>query len=330
MENAEFDVMPIEEIERKLLELCTPDSPGLAPGPAYQAAQLFEKVNAEFKAAEGKVKILDVWTFEDWIAKFRQTLRERRNVLNLDLRRIISRRQIFKYVQVGRCLIPQTHMTESEFKALGGFEKAVILADVAEAGRLTPDLLKASANYTRKELEEEVAPLLGKKVSWEKYLKIDSHEAAEASLIVMGNLLGHKTYTAHPAHKFGGQELRDMATLPELPHFASEEVMDSVKYVDVIWLDENAEHPEYFFEVEHSQDVTGALIRMYKAWWYPPEFFIVGPELQRGRFERQIEKSPIKDVKDKYHFRTYAQLLNMFRAARKYYDAHADFFEKQE
>lgn len=329
MENAKLDSVRIKEIEQELLRIFTPDYRGLPLGTAYQAAQLFEKVNAKFKATQGKVIVLDVLTFKDWMAKFQQDLRVLRLQANLDPRRTISIRQIFKYVQVGRYLIPQTQMPESEFKALGGFEKAVILADVAEAGRLTQDLLEASADYTLLKLKEEVAPLLGKEVQWEKRLtRIDSHEAAEASLIVMGNRLGYRTYTAHPAHKFGGQKLSEISILRELPHFATEQTMRSANRIDVVWLKED-DYPEYFFEVENTTDITLGLHRMYQARKYGDQFFIVGPKNFGERFRRELEKAPFKAVEQKYLFRSYVQLLNMFRAARKYCDARADFFGKQ-
>jgi hypothetical protein len=327
MENVKPDSVPIEGIEQELMSSFTPDYRGLPLRTAYRAAQLFEKVNAEFKAAPGKVIVLGVSTFKDWMAKFQQNLKVLRLKGKLDPRRTISIRQIHKYVQVGRYLIPQTQMTESEFETLGGFEKAVILADVAEAGRLTQDLLKASADYTVHKLEEVVAPLLGKKVQWEKRLTIDSHEAAEASLIVMGNRLGYKTYTAHPAHKFGGQELAEISTQPKLPHFATEQTMRSASRIDVVWLKED--YPEYFFEVENTTNITSGLHRMYQARKYGEQFFIVGPKEFGERFRRELEKAPFKAVEQKYLFRTYVQLLNMFRAASRYCDAQADFFGKQ-
>jgi hypothetical protein len=326
MENARLDVTPIEQTEQELLNLFTTDSPGLPLGQVYRAADSFAKVSDEFKAAQGKVKVLDVLTFEDWMTKFRQSLLDRRLDLDLVLRRIISRRQIYKYVLVGRYIVPR--ISEPEFRALGGIEKAAILADVAEVGRLTPDLLKAAAECTLQKLKENVAPLLGKEVTWDKHLGIDSHEAAVASLIVMGNRLGYKTYTAHPAHKFEGQELRDMATTIELPRFATEQIMRSVNRIDVVWLKDD--YPEYFFEVENSTDVTSGLHRMFQAVKYGEQFFIVGPKEVKGRFLREIQKSPFKNVKEKYYFRSYNQLRHMFHAARRYCDAHGDFFEKQE
>lgn len=70
MENAKLDLTSVRETEQELLKFYTPDFRGLAPGPAHRGAHLFAKVDAEFKAAQGKVKVLDVLTFEDCMAKF--------------------------------------------------------------------------------------------------------------------------------------------------------------------------------------------------------------------------------------------------------------------
>ena len=74
---------------------------------------------------------------------------------------------------------------------------------------------------------------------------VDTHEAAEAILLKLGNLLGYDTYTPDSSKFFNGQKLGDIATLEQLPFFTSEKIMDSVQNIDVVWMKE--EWPRVFF-----------------------------------------------------------------------------------
>jgi hypothetical protein len=149
-----------------------------------------------------------------------------------------------------------------------------------------------------------------------KRLSIDSHEAAEAVLLMLGNLLGYDTYTPDAGRTYKEQKLGDIATLQELPDFTSPKIMDSVQNIDVVWLKE--EWPEYFFEVEHSTGVTSGLLRIYQAEKIPAQFFIVAPQKELRRFQREVEKAPFNRIKKKYQFRSYEELHDMYLATASF------------
>lgn len=121
--------------------------------------------------------------------------------------------------------------------------------------------------YKRKEeptpAPTEVGPAKpGAEVPLSGDIAVDSHEAAQAVLLRLGRLLNYDTYTADAAKEHNGQKLGDLATLEELPYFATEKVMDSARRIDVVWV--NGEWPACFFEVEQSTGVTSGLHRMYQ------------------------------------------------------------------
>jgi hypothetical protein len=145
---------------------------------------------------------------------------------------------------------------------------------------------------------------------------IETHEAAEAFLLKLGNLLGYDTYTPDASKTFEGQKLGDIATLEELPFFTSEKIMESVQNIDVVWMKE--EWPEYFFEVEHTTGVTSGLLRIYQAEKVNAKFFIVGPADVLKKYEREVEKAPFSRIKNKYRFRSYAELTEMYLAASSF------------
>jgi hypothetical protein len=175
-----------------------------------------------------------------------------------------------------------------------------------------------------KRKEEQGLPVAEKGVAKEssvvpaaqKDFVINSHESAEAVLLMLGKLLGYDTYTPDAGRTYEEQKLGDIATLEDLPYFAGEKVMDSVRNVDVVWLKD--EWPEYFFEVEHTTGVTSGLLRIYQAEKLNSKFLIVGPKDVLGRFEREVEKAPFNRIKEKYRFHSYDELREMYLAASSY------------
>ncbi len=107
--------------------------------------------------------------------------------------------------------------------------------------------------------------------------ELKTHEGAQAMLLELGNLLGYDTYTADPGKDPGEQfydevsdeitgkplaiprTLGEIATLNEVPGFAIEKILESVRRIDVIWFKE--EFPEVCFEVEHTTNVKDGLLK---------------------------------------------------------------------
>lgn len=153
---------------------------------------------------------------------------------------------------------------------------------------------------------------------------IATHEAAEAVLLKLGNLLGYDTYTPDASKTFNGEKLSDIATLEELPDFTNPKIMESVQNIDVVWMKD--EWPEFFFEVEHTTGVTSGLLRIYQAEKLPAKFFIVGPQDVLKRYEGEVEKAPFNRIRSKYRFRSYEELLTMYRAEEDYRKIWDTFF----
>jgi len=146
-------------------------------------------------------------------------------------------------------------------------------------------------------------------------LSIATHESAEAVLLMLGNL-GYDTYTPDASRTYDGKKLGEIATLEDLHAFTSEKIMDSVRNIDVVWLKD--EWPEYLFEVEHTTGVTSGLLRIYQAEKLNTKFVIVGPKDVLKKFEKEVEKAPFKTIKQKYRFRSYEDLREMYLAASSY------------
>jgi hypothetical protein len=143
---------------------------------------------------------------------------------------------------------------------------------------------------------------------------------------MLGNLLGFDTYTPDASRTYNGQKLGEIATLDDLPPFTSEKIMDSVRNIDVVWLKD--EWPEYFFEVEHTTGVTSGLLRIYQAQKLNTKFFIIGPRDVLKKFEKEVQKSPFNAIKEKYRFRPYEELCDMYLSASHFRKTSNGFLGK--
>jgi len=165
-----------------------------------------------------------------------------------------------------------------------------------------------------------------KEIKLEK-LKIDTHEKAEAVLLALGNLLGYDTYTPDKGRVVEGQRLGEIATLQELPYFGSEKIMESAENIDVVWVKD--EWPEYFFEVEHTTGITPGLLRIYRvAEKLSAKCFIIGPPEMLPKFKKEIERPPFNKLKERYRFKSYKELEEIYLATKKFNEASISFFEK--
>jgi len=313
MDASELDCAAPESIEQKLASLVSPEFRGFKKGHHYEAACLLAEVYGRFEVRQGRQSLLGHSGFTKWAEGFCKA-------------QGISHRTLLYYRKPGTYLAPL--VTPDQFDNLT-VKKRQILATLKEAGRLTPEFLQDALDVgiTDDELQRRADPLLGKVAPWEEGLIIDSHEGAEAALIQLGNLLDYSTYTADPGRTFQARKLREIATLPKLPPFLVA-ISESAKRIDVVWIKD--ERPEFFFEVEHTRTVSESLLRMHQIWNVlrgQAKFFIVAPgEKKHALFLRKMNQSPFSSYKDKYLFRSYADLSEMLRAALKYRGVYDGFF----
>ena len=156
-----------------------------------------------------------------------------------------------------------------------------------------------------------------------KVIELD-HWSAMGLLVELGNLLGYDTYVSDPSKEYGDETLGDIATLKEIPHFATDDVVDVARYIDVIWFQE--EYPQYCFEVEHTTNVSSGLLRLFQL---SPlkyiRFIVVSPLDVFPKFKKEINKIPFKRIQNRYNFKSYEELREWFKVAKKYHELKRSF-----
>jgi len=201
-----------------------------------------------------------------------------------------------------------------------------------EVFNLAYERKKSEAVYKEEEATEESIETVQEKQEKKEIvfqdLEIESHEEAEAILLLLGNLLGFDTYTPDESKGVKGQNLGSIATLKELSYFGSETIMDTAQHIDVVWVRD--EWPEYFFEVENTTGVTSGLLRIYQvAAKLSAKCFIIAPPDKLNKFQKEIEKPPFKSLKERFKFRSYKELKEMYSATQRFTQISHKFLEEK-
>lgn len=153
-----------------------------------------------------------------------------------------------------------------------------------------------------------------------------THNDVQGILLELGNLLGYKIYVSDPSKPYKSKSLKDCASLSEIPLFTYSEILETIRYVDVIWFSSDERcYPEYCFEVEHTTNVTNGLLRMYQLKDLGAKFFIIAHSDAKTKFDSKLKITPFCEIKDRYIFRSYDELVNFFDLARSYYSLKETF-----
>lgn len=154
-----------------------------------------------------------------------------------------------------------------------------------------------------------------------------THGQAQKMLVELGKLLGYDTYVPPEDYnkKVNGETLGKLATLKDIPPFATPKAIETAKHIDVIWFDE--EYPRYCFEVEDSTDVIKGLLRLYQIRHIHMTPVIVGPASKRSKFEREVDRDPFHKIKNRYRFISYEELKELFEAGKKFFELKKTLLE---
>ncbi|MCM8808450.1 MAG: hypothetical protein NC926_11055 [Candidatus Omnitrophica bacterium] len=153
-----------------------------------------------------------------------------------------------------------------------------------------------------------------------------THTDIQGILLELGNLLGYETYVADPSKKYKDKKLGDIATLKQIPPFTYERIIENVRNIDVIWFEE--EFPKFCFEVEHTTGVRDGLLRLYQVRKITDaKFFIIAPKEIIKKFETEIKKDPFIQIKDRYIFRSYEELIEIFEKTKEFNNIKERFFK---
>jgi len=145
-----------------------------------------------------------------------------------------------------------------------------------------------------------------------------THSDIQAKIILIGKLLGYRTFTPDQSKVSRYGKLGDLCSEQKLPsEYIAERLVAKVRNIDVIWFDGEG-FPINCFEVEHTTDITKGLLRLYQIRKLRIKMFIIAHDSSRLKFTAEVNKDPFYHVKHEYVFRTYSELNDFFETVKKF------------
>ena len=137
-----------------------------------------------------------------------------------------------------------------------------------------------------------------------------THTEVQGWLRDLGRALGFEVWVASNdrSRAYGAGRLGDdcLATLP--PALASSDAADTIRLIDVLWLDAPTGRVEAAFEVEHTTSIYSGIVRMLDLALGLPEhapraLFLVAPDDREEEVRAQLRRpafSPVADLHPRY------------------------------
>ncbi|GMO29828.1 MAG: hypothetical protein Pg6A_18370 [Termitinemataceae bacterium] len=157
-----------------------------------------------------------------------------------------------------------------------------------------------------------------------------THSDIQAKLLLIGSYLNYRTYTPDRGKQSIYGLLGDLCSEKEIPSDSIPTMsLDTVRYVDVIWFDDEG-YPTHAFEVEHTTDITKGLLRLYQIHKLHIKMYIIADNTNKDKFQREIHKSPFYKIRQDYIFRNYQELDEFFESVKNFTKIQEKFLNNKE
>jgi hypothetical protein len=128
-------------------------------------------------------------------------------------------------------------------------------------------------------------------------------------LLKLGRMLEFDTYTAHRSESFCKTRLGALASIEDIAPYIQPDRLDTVRFIDVIWLRDNV--IEYCFEVEFASSMRKAALRLCEV-PVALKLIIVGPKHNHSKYSRLKHLSPFRRIWKKFHFVECEKLIEYY------------------
>lgn len=161
-------------------------------------------------------------------------------------------------------------------------------------------------------LPDELNPKVNKsKIDEDKI----THSYVQGMLLEVGNSHGFKTFAPDKGSKFITQNLSDVMTLHEIPKFTFENILQSTRYIDVIWFNER-NFPNSIFEIENSTNFRNSLVKFVELQDFTTSMYLIAPNeaSKVAKYNQEIEKAAFSAIKDRVKFFNYDKVIGLYNS----------------
>lgn len=166
----------------------------------------------------------------------------------------------------------------------------------------------------REELPEHVYTESASTEKQEQY----NHWYFQGLLAEVGNVRRAETWvpSQDKNREFLDRTLADVRSLESIPQFGYTELVRRARTVDVLWFNERR-MPDSLFEVEFSTDFQNSLHKFLDLQDYYANFVIVADETRKSQFEKRINQTGFKPIRDRVDFLNFEKVSELHSVTEK-------------
>ena len=140
-----------------------------------------------------------------------------------------------------------------------------------------------------------------------------THSYIQGMLIEIGNIYGFKTFSPDKSGLFINKKLGEIITQSDIPKFTFAHILQSAKYIDVIWFNERL-FPNTIFEIENSTNFRNSLVKFAELQDFATTMTLIAPKdtSKMNKFFQEIEKSAFSSIKNRVKFFDYEYVEKLY------------------
>lgn len=159
-----------------------------------------------------------------------------------------------------------------------------------------------------------------------------NHGIAQGMLVMIGKIYGYETFVPlrdQTIRVFQGKPLGDFVTVADCTDIFRGPNVSKIREIDALWFDEDdyGLFPIYAFEVEETTGVKSGLDRLLKIpKRFLVKFYIIAPSAsEKALFDRYVNQTPFRNFKDRFSFKYYKELEELYNLAVRHYERRQQF-----
>ncbi len=143
-----------------------------------------------------------------------------------------------------------------------------------------------------------------------------SHTYYQGLLVEIGNLKAQKTFVPNQDKNkiYLGRKLTEITAVSDIYKFSYDHVVHAARTIDVIWFNERL-MPASFFEVEHSTDIYGSLLKFVELQDFHSTFCVVADVVRRKEFEAKLSMTAFAPISSRVGFWSYDDVAELHSKA---------------
>jgi len=156
--------------------------------------------------------------------------------------------------------------------------------------------------------------------------KEQTHYSIQGMLLEIGNMEGFDTYSPNKNAIFDNKPLMHIMTLSEFPNFTYPNIIQSVRFIDVLWFNDRG-FPKSAFEVEITPQFRNSLVKFSELCDFYVTFYLIAEAENQDKYHREISRPVFREVKERCLFKTCDQVRDMYLKSVEKQKVSAEFFE---